>query len=56
MTEEMKMEMIEAMKTMKRICEKTNFCKDCPFSKYCEYENVWDGTKAIPADFDIEED
>lgn len=57
MTEEMKREMMEAMKTMKKICENSKFCKGCPFDKYCDYENPWDGgTKAIPANFDIEED
>ena len=48
MTEEMRKEMVEAMKTMKRICENADFCNNCPFNKYCDY--------AIPADFEIEED
>ena len=56
MTEEMRREMMEAMKTMKRICENADFCNNCPFDRYCECKDEWEGITAIPADFKIEED
>ena len=56
MKEEMKKAMMEAMKTMKKICENSELCSGCPFDKYCECEDTWEGIKAIPAYFKFEED
>ena len=49
MTEEMRREMMEAMRTMRRVCEHSESCVGCPFDRYCD-ESV------TPDRYEVEED
>lgn len=49
-------EMKEAMKAIKKACEKFNDCTKCPFGKYCQAD-YWDGGYfPMPENWEIEED